>query len=146
MRWINKIIVHCTATESGKNFHASDIDRWHRERGFSRIGYHFVVCLDGTIERGRAIKDIGAHCTGQNAHSIGIVYVGGMLDGVPADTRTKKQKLALLELIRELINKYSCPVYGHNDFAKKACPCFNAKAEYSFLYEELKKSHRLTKK
>ena len=56
MRKIDSIIIHCSATKVGQDFTAADIDRWHRERGFNGIGYHYVVCLDGRLERGRDIS------------------------------------------------------------------------------------------
>ena len=37
MRNIDSIIVHCSATKAGQDFTATDIDRWHRERGFNGI-------------------------------------------------------------------------------------------------------------
>ena len=58
------IIIHCSATRAGQDFTATDIDRWHRQRGFRSIGYHFVIRLDGTIEPGRDVALDGAHCTG----------------------------------------------------------------------------------
>ena len=89
MRYINEIILHCTATKEGIDFNATDIDRWHKERGFKKIGYHYVIRLDGTIEEGRPLEEMGAHATGHNAHSIGIVYVGGLdKKGKSKDTRT----------------------------------------------------------
>ena len=60
------IIIHCSATRAGQDFTATDIDRWHRQRGFRSIGYHFVIRLDGTIEPGRDVALDGAHCTGWN--------------------------------------------------------------------------------
>lgn len=51
MRKIDSIIIHCSATKVGQDFTAADIGRWHRERGFNGIGYHYVVCLDGRLER-----------------------------------------------------------------------------------------------
>ena len=45
MRNINLIIVHCSATPEGRDVSVADIDRWHRERGFDGIGYHYVVYL-----------------------------------------------------------------------------------------------------
>ncbi len=81
------IIIHCSATRAGQDFTAADIDRWHRQRGFRSIGYHFVVRLDGTIEPGRDVALDGAHCTGWNHRSIGICYIGGLdKNGRPADT------------------------------------------------------------
>lgn len=80
------IIIHCSATRAGQDFTAADIDRWHRQRGFRSIGYHFVVRLDGTVEPGRDVALDGAHCTGWNHRSIGICYIGGLdRNGRPAD-------------------------------------------------------------
>ena len=132
MRHIQAIIVHCSATKEGMDFHAGDIDRWHRERGFKCIGYHYVIDLDGTVERGRSESEIGAHCTGHNRNSIGVCYIGGLdKDGRAKDTRTRAQRTSLLHLINMLKAKFPhARVYGHRDFAAKACPCFDAKTEY----------------
>ena len=128
MRTINKIILHCSATEAGKPFTAADIRKWHKTRGFADIGYHFIVDLDGTIEPGRPVEQVGAHCTGHNMDSIGICYVGGLVDGKPKDTRTEAQKEALQSLVKQLREQYgSMKVYGHNFFANKACPCISQK-------------------
>lgn len=133
MREIKEIIVHCSATKEGKKFTASDITRWHKERGFATIGYHYVVLLDGTIETGRAESIMGAHCKGYNANSIGVCYIGGLdANGQPKDTRTDVQKIALLALIKRLKEEYpKAKVYPHYKFANKACPCFDAEKEYA---------------
>jgi N-acetylmuramoyl-L-alanine amidase len=133
MRKITEIIVHCSATAEGKDFGAADIDRWHRAQGWDCIGYHYVVKIDGTVQEGRPIERMGAHCKGHNANSIGVCYIGGLTaDGKePKDTRTAAQKAALLSLIRRLKSNYpGAKVYGHRDFARKACPCFEAREEY----------------
>ena len=98
MRNINKIIVHCSASPEGKNFSVSEIRRWHLQRGFADIGYHFVIYLDGSVHVGRPLHKSGAHCKGQNKNSIGICYVGGLdSDGkTPKDTRTDTQKASLV--------------------------------------------------
>lgn len=135
-RKITEIIVHCTATQEGKNFTVSDITRWHKQRGFSTIGYHYVIYLDGTRHLGRNVNISGAHCEKHNSHSIGVCYVGGLAsDGkTPKDTRTQAQKTALLALLRELRRIYPMArIYGHRDFASKACPSFDAKREYSTI-------------
>lgn len=131
MRTINEIILHCSATRAGQNFKAQDIDRWHRARGFQGIGYHFVIDLDGTVERGRALEKAGAHCLNHNAHSIGICYIGGLdAAGKPADTRTEAQRAALRWLVRDLLKQHKdASVHGHNEFAAKACPCFDVQKE-----------------
>ena len=133
MRKIDKILVHCAATPEGKDFTVEDIDKWHRARGFKKIGYHFVIYNDGSVHEGRNIEEIGAHCTNHNSRSIGICYIGGVAkDGkTPKDTRTEPQKIALLELLKELKVKYpKAEIYGHRDFANKACPSFDARTEY----------------
>ena len=69
-RIIKEIIVHCSATPEGKDFTVLDIKKWHLERGFSDIGYHYVIYRDGSINKGRDESKIGAHCTGHNSYSI----------------------------------------------------------------------------
>lgn len=135
MRNINKIIVHCSATKEGKAFTANDITRWHKERGFATIGYHYVVLLDGTIQQGRAEMVMGAHCKGYNANSIGVCYIGGLdVNNNPKDTRTEEQKEALLTLLKRLKADYpKATIHGHCEFSNKACPCFDAKTEYADL-------------
>ncbi len=132
-RTINEIIVHCTATPEGKDYTVDEIRRWHKQRGFSDIGYHYIVHLDGDIEEGRNVDLSGAHCTNHNAHSIGVVYVGGVAkDGkTPKDTRTLDQKAALANLLIDLRRLYpNAKIHGHSDFANKACPSFDATFEY----------------
>lgn len=135
MRKIAEIIVHCADTPEGRDDRAVDIKRWHLARGFNDIGYHYIIDLDGTIEPGRSTETEGAHCTGHNANSIGICYIGGADKGMkPKDTRTDAQKQSLLLLLKYLRQKYpSAKIYGHRDFAKKACPSFDAKTEYQDL-------------
>lgn len=133
MRKIDKIILHCSATKEGQHFTTDDINQWHIARGFAKIGYHYVIYLDGSVHKGRNEELIGAHCLGHNATSIGICYIGGLNStGNPKDTRTEAQKEALIKLINELKVKYpKAKVHGHNEFAAKACPCFNVKKEFA---------------
>lgn len=135
MRIINKIIIHCTDTPEDRHVSVEDITQWHKEKGYNTIGYHYVVYLDGSIHIGRPVDKKGAHCKGHNAKSIGVCYVGGRdAKGSYSDTRTEAQKEALLSLIKKLLAKYpNAKVYGHRDFAAKACPCFDAKEEYKDL-------------
>lgn len=133
MRKINEVIIHCSATPEGKDFTVADIDKWHKARGFRKIGYHYVVYRDGSYHVGRNIEEIGAHCTGRNSNSIGICYIGGCAkDGKTAkDTRTETQKKTLITLVRTMKAKYpGIAVHGHRDYANKACPSFDATAEY----------------
>ena len=135
-RYINEIIVHCSATAEGKDFTIDDIKRWHLARGFSDIGYHYIIYRDGSINKGRDESKIGAHCTGHNSNSIGVCYIGGCAaDGkTPKDTRTETQKNSLLKLLSELKKKYpKAVIHSHKDYTNKACPSFDATKEYSSL-------------
>lgn len=129
MRKINAIILHCSATRQGRDYKAKDIDRWHRAEGYRCIGYHYVIDLDGTVEAGRPVAQVGAHAAGHNVGSIGICYVGGCDSQMkPKDTRTPEQKSALLKLVKDLIKQYGLTaeqVHCHNEFACKACPSFS---------------------
>ena len=135
-RNIKELIVHCSATPEGKDYSVDTIRQWHLQRGFSDIGYHYVIYRDGSIHIGRDESIIGAHCTGHNTNSIGICYIGGCAsDGkTPKDTRTTEQKQSLVKLLKELKIKYpQASIHGHRDFANKACPSFDATKEYSSL-------------
>lgn len=136
MRTITEIIIHSTATPKGMRATAKDIDKWHRQRGFDGIGYHFVILHNGIIQAGRAVGAVGAHCKGHNAESIGIAYVGGINENKQsADTRTISQKQALVTLIKQLLKQYPTirKISGHRDYCNTACPSFNATAEYKHL-------------
>lgn len=138
MRKITHIVVHCTATPEGRAHTANDIATWHKQRGWKTIGYHYVVRLDGQLEEGRPVEQVGAHVAGHNATSIGVVYVGGV-DKVslkPKDTRTAAQKNALRLLLKTLKTRHpGAVILGHRDFpgVAKACPSFDAKTEYASL-------------
>lgn len=132
MRHINEIIIHCSATPEGRDVTVADIDRWHKQNGWKGIGYHYVIYRDGSRHDGRPVEQIGAHCTGHNANSIGVCYIGGVTaDGkTPKDTRTPAQRIALRKLVEELRAKYpGATIHGHREFARKACPSFDVQTE-----------------
>ena len=141
MNKIDSIIIHCSATRAGQDLTAKDIDRMHRARGFSQIGYNYVIRIDGAVEKGRSLAVDGAHC-----NSVGICYIGGLdANGKPADTRTIAQKAALRELVAKLCKEYEIiEVLGHRDTSPdldesgevepkeyiKSCPCFDVRSEF----------------
>ena len=143
-RKIDEIIIHCTATPEGREYHAQDVKRWHREQGWADIGYHYVITLDGDCEVGRDADTAGAHCYGHNARTIGVVYVGGlepMREGVPVsklkakDTRTEQQKAELTSLLIDLRRLYpEAKIIGHRHYEKnKDCPSFDADTAYKYV-------------
>ena len=76
MRTITLIIVHCSANRQGSTLRMMDIDHLHRSLGWKGCGYHFVIPTDGTIETGRPLEQVGAHCKNHNRYSIGVCYIG----------------------------------------------------------------------
>ena len=144
MRTCNLIVIHCLATEAGKDYSLGVVDRWHRMRGFRKIGYHFLVHIDGSIDIGRLLQEIGAHAKGYNRNSIGICYVGGLRNGRAWDTRTVAQIHALRALVAALQSMFpDAKVVGHRDLSvdlngdgvisrnewMKACPSFDVKTQ-----------------
>lgn len=131
IRTINEIIIHCTDTEAGREVSVDEIRRWHKARGFVDIGYHFIIHIDGAVEVGRPIEQVGAHCQGHNGNSIGVCYVGGRKNNRPTDTRTPEQRTAMYNLLRMLQDHFDgCKIVGHRDYnSKKSCPCFDVRTE-----------------
>lgn len=136
MRKINKIIIHCSATKATQDFRAADIRRWHMApvekggRGWSDIGYHFVIIRHGEVENGRPLEVIGAHCQGYNADSIGVCLVGGVDENnMPESNFTDLQWQALIKLVVHLQASFpDATIHGHNEFSHKACPSFDVQA------------------
>lgn len=143
-RGIKRIFLHCSATREGQFVNAATIRKWHLAQGWKDIGYHFVIQLDGTVERGRDEATVGSHVQGFNTGSIGVVYVGGIdSHGKSVDTRTPAQLRAMAQLLRDLVKAYpGAEVMGHRDASPdtdgdgvvekhewlKDCPCFDARA------------------
>lgn len=140
-RRITLIVIHCTATRADVDFTQGDLLRCHRARGMRMVGYHFYIRKDGFIWSTRPLEEVGAHARGYNRESIGIAYEGGLnAQGLPADTRTQRQKFSLRALIRVLKKDFpGVKVCGHRDLSPdqngngvvessewlKQCPCFD---------------------
>ena len=141
MRKIRKIIIHCSATQEGKDVSVETIRKWHLKRGWRDIGYHFVIGLDGQVHEGRPIEETGAHTKGHNLIASEFVTLEElkqrevqMEKWVAKDTRTDEQKEALDDMLCYLkIMSPQAKVYGHNDFSSKSCPCFDAQQEYEWI-------------
>lgn len=140
-RRIDEIIVHCTATPEGQPRTVEQIRQQHKSQGWSDIGYHILVTLDGQAHLGRDMDISGAHAEGHNSHSIGVCYVGGVenrpgvayKDLKAKDTRTEAQKATLMALLMDLRKLYpKARIIGHRDVDThgKSCPSFDAKSEY----------------
>lgn len=135
MRQITEIIVHCAATRpewmDGRPLtdKIAEIDRWHRARGWSGIGYHYLIDRDGKVGEGRPVEKTGAHVKGHNTGTIGICLIGGhgaAKDDEFSDHFTQAQDKALRKLITKLRREHPSIRYvsGHNQYANKGCPGF----------------------
>ena len=134
MRNLHTIIWHCTATPAGRHVPVATIRKWHLDRGWMDIGYHYVCHLDGSIEPGRPLHLVGSHVARHNAGTIGCVYVGGVdANDVKkaVDTRTPAQKAAMVRFTQELASRYPSirRIAGHNEYAAKACPSFDVRTD-----------------
>lgn len=124
---VEYIIIHCSATPPKMDIGRKEIDRWHRQKGWLKIGYHFVIRRNGTVEKGRDLSEAGAHAVGYNDRSLGICLIGGVNDQMKAEANfTQAQWSALIRLLKELKALYpDAKIIGHNEVASKSCPSFN---------------------
>lgn len=132
---VGAIIIHCSATPptwmAGRSAadKVAEIRRWHMvDRGWSDIGYHWVIDRDGTLVRGRPETVVGAHTQGHNAGAIGICLIGGAASSADdqfSDHYTPAQEITLRQQIQAISMRAQIyRVSGHNDYAPKACPGF----------------------
>jgi N-acetylmuramoyl-L-alanine amidase len=125
---IHTIVIHYSSTYPDANVTRAVVDRWHRDRGFREIGYHWFIRRDGTLEEGRAEGTLGAHVRGHNSGTIGICWAGG-LDrntgpNVGVWNPTPEQEACMVRLIRDIQARHpgATRVVGHNDLVATLCP------------------------
>lgn len=124
------IVIHCSATPPDMDIGAAEIRGWHKQKGWSDIGYHFVIRRNGEIENGRDVKEIGSHVAGHNWNTVSICMVGGIDDAAHAECNfTPAQWAALKETVHGLCKLFGrLPLRGHHDlYPGKDCPSFNVK-------------------
>lgn len=132
MRPINEIIVHSSATNPDMQIGVEEIRQWHMAKGWSDVGYHYVIRRNGKVEKGRDLETAGAHVKGHNAQSIGICLVGGISESGKSEANfTIHQYIELAQLLNYLKHIYpTAEILGHKDVPEvsKDCPCFNVRA------------------
>lgn len=129
----DRIIIHCSATRPSQDIGVKTLDEWARQEGYLSLGYHYVICRNGTVEDGRHPEEVGAHAKGYNATSIGVCLVGGVTEKNVKKVEnnfTPEQMEALKALLTNLKLQYpDAAIIGHRDVnPHKACPSFDAKA------------------
>jgi len=123
-----RIILHHAAASQCS---ADDIDKWHKQKDYSCIGYHFFIKKNGTIYRGRQENAIGAHAYQNNYNSIGICFEGDFEKEQMTDAQVEAGK----ELVAYIKNKYGISkVQKHSDVCSTSCPGKN------FRFDEIANS------
>lgn len=143
------IVIHCSATKPSQHIGRAQIREWHLAKGWSDIGYHFVITRAGDLEAGRPLDQVGAHVQGFNGSSVGVCMVGGLdelgrsfqnapTQFTPAQWSTAK---ILVAFLRKLYP--NARITGHRDLSPdknmdgkitpnewlKTCPGFDAARE-----------------
>lgn len=139
------IVLHCSDSEFGDNL---AINRWHKARGWSGGGYHFVItngqastktpylrAIDGQIQTGRPLNKSGAHAgTPYNKTHIGICLIG-------VKDFTTYQMAALQLLIKDLMHQFDIEpenIIGHYQCSTangKTCPNFDVDQFKNSIFE-----------
>jgi len=123
-REVYTTFIHCSASDNPAHDDVSVIDQWHKERGWSGIGYHYFIKKDGTIQEGRDLEKIPAAQRGHNTGSIAIC-----IHGLEIDKFTEVQLLALENLCHQINRAYiEMTFHGHCEVnPHKTCPVINTK-------------------
>ena len=138
---VKYLVIHCSATRSNQDYTATQLRRDHLARGFRKIGYHFYSRRNGEMTQHRMLMEVGAHARPYNHCSIGICYEGVLYEnGVPCDTRTKRQTERRVDLLKNLHALFpNARIVGHRDLpgtTPKDCPCLNAQKVFGWIEEE----------
>jgi hypothetical protein len=137
MEYVNRtstdfIAVHCSATPGARDIGRAEIRRWHMDKGWIDIGYHFVIRRNGRIEVGRPLDVRGAHVEGFNGKAVGICLVGGTDDTGKAENNFTAWQLSSLLDTLAFLKAYApqARIQGHRDFPSvaKDCPSFDVRA------------------
>ncbi|MFK5975965.1 MAG: N-acetylmuramoyl-L-alanine amidase [Sulfurovum sp.] len=123
-RRVNRVFLHCSASDVPSHDNVAIIRKWHLARGFNDIGYHFFIHKNGKISRGRSIEKTPAAQRGNNTGTIAIC-----LHGLVKEKFTKAQYKAVGKLCKEINSAYfkNISFHGHKEVSAKACPVFDYK-------------------
>lgn len=125
-RAVSRVFLHCSASDNPKHDDVSVMDSWHKQRGWSGVGYHYFITKAGVIQPGRPLESTPAAQGGHNAGTIAIC-----LHGLAADRFTAAQFESLRALCRAIatgLGRGRVTFHGHREVAAKACPVFDYKA------------------
>lgn len=122
-REITKCYVHTAAASKAT---PEGIHRYHtKHKGWSDVGYHFLISKDGTTTVGRPIQRMGAGVKGDNRSSVHVC----MLGHGDKEEWTEEQWTAFLDFAHDIWAVYEVSYHeflGHEECTKRAvkktCP------------------------
>ena len=118
-RKVNKVYIHCSASDHDHHDHINVIRQWHLDRKFNDVGYHWFIQKDGTIQEGRSVELAPA---AQKHHNRGTLAI--CLHGLEHFTIQQLTSLrALCDTIEMIIP--GCTFHGHCEVSNKTCPVFD---------------------
>ena len=136
LKIIRRVVFHHSLSDFGD---VELIDSWHRQKGYSMIGYHFVITKMADIQKGRSMKYQGAHAKGKNHNSIGVCFIGDF-----NKYNIKQIQIAAAGKLLFQLQSLSPSIYidFHINSLKKVCPgiCFD---RANFIRRMLKVCHLL---
>ena len=120
-RPVRRVFLHCSASDNPHHDSVAVIDQWHRENGWSGVGYHFFIRKNGILEQGRDLERTPAAQEGHNVATIAIC-----LHGLAPNGFTAAQFETLRGLCKQIAEAYGGAVsfHGHCEVAAKSCPVF----------------------
>ena len=129
MEQVQKITLHHTNSNPFYPYPIKErlisLAKFHVEdRGWSDIGYHYLVSGNGEIYEGRSKLFQGAHVESFNDGNIGVVVIGDF----NLEIVTNQLKASLTDLLKKLIFEYKLKptdVLGHREYLDKlpgSCP------------------------
>lgn len=94
------------------------IQNFHMDgRGWSDVGYNFLVDKDGRVYEGRGWTVVGAHAAPRNVQGIGVCFIGD-------DNMTSAAKRSVVALYDEACRRAGRTLTrkGHRDINSTSCP------------------------
>lgn len=119
-RIIDRVFIHCSASDNKNHDNIATIDKWHRERGFAGVGYHYFIRKDGTLEEGR---DLERNPAAQRGHNKGTIAI--CLHGLKSFTEDQFETLAALCVDIDDAYNHKVTFHGHCEVSSKTCPVFD---------------------
>lgn len=115
---IKYVTVHHTAGPSSQT--PAEINAYHRtNKGWPRIGYHYLIYPDGTVYQVNDLETISYHNGVNNGQAVGVSFVGDFSTSSPTPAALKAGRMVLSEIKRKT---GADQAQGHKDLKSTACP------------------------